>query len=195
MRRKSRKGAQVKESRVVFRGGVFRVWRDIVVEPPLPGQPPKPAKRSPAVTREIVEHGGSVVVLPVLADGRILLVRQYRYAVDDFLWELVAGHIEPGETPLQAARRELREETGYGARRFERLLEFFPTPGILSERMILYRATGLKPGKASPKEDEMLETRAFRVEELRRRLPHGGLRDAKTLVGVLLQTEKRRRRL
>ncbi|MGH9862249.1 MAG: NUDIX hydrolase [Candidatus Acidiferrales bacterium] len=180
---------RVKKSRVVFRGRVFRVRRDHVVEPPLPGE-----RRRPAVVREIVEHHGSVVVLPVLADGRVLLVRQYRYAAGEFLWELVAGHIEPEERLLAAARRELQEETGYTARRFELLGSFYPSPGFVSEKMHLYRATRLRPGRARPEADESFEVRAFSRRQLRRMLRRAVLRDAKTLVGVLLELGRREHR-
>lgn len=146
------------------------------------------------MVREVVEHHGSVVVLPVFPDGRVLLVRQYRYAAGEFLWELVAGHIEPKESPRQAARRELREETGYEARRLERLLSFYPTPGFVSEEMHLYRATGLRAGRARPEADEAFEVRAFTPRALQRMLGRGQLRDAKTLVGVLLQAGRLRRR-
>ncbi len=139
------------------------------------------------MVREVVEHQGSVVVLPVLSDGRVLLVRQYRYAVGDFLWELVAGGIEPGESPLQAAQRELREESGYEARRFSRLLTFYPTPGFATEEMYLYLATGLRAGAARPESDEALEVRAFTRRELERMIHRGTLRDGKTLVGILLR--------
>lgn len=182
-----RRRARVIRSRVMFRGRVFRVRRDVVVEPTPGGR--GPGKRA---LREVVEHGGSVVVLPVAADGRILLVRQYRYATGGFLWELVAGHIEPGERPL-AARRELEEETGYRARRFRRVASFFPSPGFLTERMHLYRATGLRPGAARPEADEALQARFFRRAELERMLRRGSLGDAKTLVGVLLELRRRRR--
>ncbi len=191
MPRKTAKGARVKRSRVVFRGKVFRVRRDVVQEPPLPGgQRPRGTGRERTVLREVVEHGGSVVVLPVLPDGRVVLVRQYRYAADDFLWELVAGHIDPGEKPLAAARRELEEETGYRARRLEPLVEFYPSPGFVGEKMILYRATGLTRGRARPESDEALETRAFRKRELERMLQSGELPDAKSLVGLLLHWRK-----
>ena len=187
-----KKRARVKKSRVMFRGRVFRVRCDEVVEPRLPGEPARQA-----VVREIVEHHGSVVVLPVLADGCVLLVRQFRYAAGEFLWELVAGHIEPGsprrrrgERPLEAARRELQEKTGYTARRFELLGSFYPSPGFVTERMHLYRATGLRPGEARPEADESFQVRAFSRRQLKRMLRHGLLRDAKTLVGVLLELHK-----
>jgi ADP-ribose pyrophosphatase len=178
----------VEESRVVFRGRRFRVRRDLVVEPALPRH-----KVRPAVVREVVEHPGSVVVLPVFPDGRILLVRQDRYAGGAFLWELVAGHIEPGERPRQAARRELLEESGYDARHLERLLTFYPTPGFVTERMHLFRARGLRAGRARPQSDEALTARAFTVKELERMVGRGELRDAKTLAAILLHGMKRRR--
>ena len=141
--------------------------------------------------REIIQHAGSVVVLPVLADGSVLLVRQYRYAAEDFLWELVAGHIDRHEKPAAAARRELKEETGYAARRVERLLSFFPSPGILTERMHLFRATGLRAGRAEPEADEAIEARAFSRRELERMVGRGRLRDAKTVLGVLLELRRK----
>ena len=94
-------------------------------------------------TREVVCHRGSVVVLPRLDDGRVLLVRQFRYAAGKSLWELVAGGIELGETPAAAARRELLEETGYRARTLRPLFHFYASPGFLSERMFLFEARGL----------------------------------------------------
>ncbi len=179
--------AVIRSSQIVFRGRVFRVRRDWVEEPALRG-----AARRPAAMREVVEHAGSVVVLPVFPDGRVLLVRLYRHAAGDFLWELVAGHIEADERPLHAGRRELMEETGYQARRFERLLTFFPTPGFLTEQMHLYRATGLCAGRARPEADEDFEVRAFPRGELERLVRRGELRDGKTLVGVLLELRRRR---
>jgi ADP-ribose pyrophosphatase len=176
-----RRNTAVKRSQVVFKGKVFRVRHDQVVEPRLSGR----GTRGPVV-REVVEHRGSVVVLPVFADGRVLLVRQYRHAAGQALWELVAGHVEGGETPLQAARRELREESGYEARRFRRLLSFYPSPGFVTEKMHLYKATGLRFVGTSPEEDEELEVRVFTRKELKRILDRGRLRDGKTLVGVLL---------
>ncbi len=183
---RERSKARAKRSQVIFRGSIFRVRRDLVVEPALRGK-----RASPPVIREIVEHQGSVVVLPVLADGRVLLVRQYRHATGGFLWELVAGGIDRGEKTLNAARRELKEETGFAARRFERLVSFFPTPGFLTEQMHLYRATGLRPGAAQPEDDEALEVRAFSRRELERMLRRGALRDAKTILGVLLELRRK----
>ena len=187
-RRRVRKKARVLRSRVVYRGGIFRVRQDVVAEP-RPGS----QRLGRPLVRDIVEHKGSVVVLPVLADGRVLLVRQYRHATGGFLWELVAGGIDPGETPRAGAKRELAEETGYIAGRLEGLASYFPTPGFLSEVMHVFRATRLEPGQARPEEDEALEVRAFSRAELRRMLQRKKLRDGKTIVGLLLHWSRPRR--
>lgn len=135
-------------------------------------------------TREIVSHPGSVVVLPLLPGKRVLLIRQFRYAAGQNLWELVAGGLEPGESVLRAARRELLEETGYRARRFRRVLSFFPTPGFVAEQMHLVMATGLTPGIAQPESDERIKSRIFPLSALRKMLRANRIRDGKTLVGL-----------
>jgi ADP-ribose pyrophosphatase len=162
------------QSEVVFQGKVFGVRRDRLREP-----------GGAEVTREVVTHSGSVVLLPVFPDGRILLVRQYRHAIGTFLWELVAGRIELGETALTSARRELVEETGYTARRLEKLLDVFPTPGFVSERMIVYLAAGLRAGVSQPEADENIVSRKFSVRELERMIRRGKLRDAKSIAAIL----------
>ncbi|MCL6481102.1 MAG: NUDIX hydrolase [Firmicutes bacterium] len=166
--------ARLLSSRTLYRGPVFDVRRDRVIEP-----------GGLEVTRDIVTHSGSVVLLPVFPDGRILLVRQYRHAVGRFLWELVAGRIDPGEPPLRAARRELLEETGYSARRLRKLLDLFPTPGFVSERMLVYLATGLHPGRARPEADERIQTGKFTLAALERKIRRGTLRDAKSIAALL----------
>jgi len=178
------------KSRVVYRGRLFEVRRDLVSEPRPRGVRARP---KPAV-REVVAHRGSVVVLPVLPDGRILLVRQYRYAPGEFLWELVAGGIDAGESPLEAARRELKEETGYESGRLEALTSLYPTPGFVAEKMHLFRATSLRRGRARPEADETLTLRAFSLRQLERMLRRGTLRDGKTIIGVLLERARRERR-
>jgi ADP-ribose pyrophosphatase len=172
----ARKAGRVKviSSKVMFKGRVFGVRRDQVIEPD-----------GTRAMREIVTHPGSVVVLPVFPDGRILLIRQYRYAAKDYLWELVAGHKEPNETFRYGAARELREETGYTARRFRQLLDVFPTPGFVSERMVIFLAEGLTKGEAHPEEDENIEARIFTLREIDRWIRIGKIRDAKSVAGLL----------
>jgi ADP-ribose pyrophosphatase len=172
-RRRPRKG-RVLSSKTLFQGRVFGVRRDHLIEP-----------SGLEVTLDVVTHSGSIVLLPVLPDGRIVLVRQYRHATGQHLWELVAGRIEPGESPVAAARRELLEETGYRARRFCKLLDFFSTPGFLTERMLVYSAHGLTPGPAQPEADEAITTRAFRPAELDRMIRRRRFHDAKSIAGIL----------
>ncbi len=162
------------KSEMVFQGKVFGVRRDEVEEP-----------GGVRAVREVITHSGSVVVLPVLDDGRVVMVRQYRHAARQYLWELVAGRMEPEETPKRAAARELLEETGYRAKRYTVFLDMFPSPGFLEERMFLLRAEGLTAGKAQPEEDERIEVRAYKLSELKQMIHKRKLRDAKSIAGIL----------
>jgi len=166
--------AEILSSEMIYQGRVFGLRRDEVVEP-----------SGVRTTREVITHPGSVVVLPVLPDGRIVMIRQYRHATRQYLWELVAGRKEPEETPKQGAARELLEETGYRAKRFKVFLDVFPTPGFLEERMHLLLAEGLTAGEAQPEEDEKIEVRTFKLKELKQMIKSGRLRDAKSIAGIL----------
>jgi ADP-ribose pyrophosphatase len=158
----------------IYEGPIFGVRRDEVLEP-----------GGLRTTREVITHPGSVVVLPVLDDGRIVMIRQYRHAARQYLWELVAGRMDPGETPKQAAARELMEETGYRAKRFKVFLDVFPTPGFLEERMFILLAEGLMEGEAQPEEDEKIVSHSFSMKELKRMLLQSNLRDTKSIAGIL----------
>jgi ADP-ribose pyrophosphatase len=169
-----RKKAQILSSRTIYEGAVFGVRRDEVIEP-----------SGVRTTREVITHPGSVVVLPVLPDGRILMIRQYRHATRQYLWELVAGRIDAGESPRKAAARELIEETGYRAKRFRIFLDVFPTPGFLEERMFILLAEGLTAGVAEPEDDEKIISRAYNRKQLEEMIRSGKLRDAKSIAGIL----------
>jgi ADP-ribose pyrophosphatase len=166
--------AQVLNSEILYQGKVFQLQRDTVIEP-----------GGIRAVRDIVVHPGSVVVMPIFTDGRILLIRQYRHSVGEFLWELVAGRKEPNETPLTAARRELAEETGYTARRFRKLLRVVPTPGFVNEWMWIFAAEGLTKGAARPEEDEKIAARIFTLKQAEKMIERGTLRDAKSICGIL----------
>ena len=170
-----RKGqAQILKSEMVYEGAVFGVRRDEVLEP-----------TGVRATREVITHPGSVVVLPVLPDGRIVMIRQYRHAARQFLWELVAGRIDAGENPKQAAARELIEETGYRARKVHVFLDVFPTPGFLEEHMYILLAEGLTLGEAEPEDDEKITVKAYTRRELEVMIQRGKLHDAKSIAGLL----------
>ena len=168
------KKAKVLSSRTIYKGPIFGIRSDEVIEP-----------SGVRTTREVITHPGSVVVLPVLPDRRILLIRQYRHAARQYLWELVAGRMEPGERPREAALRELIEETGYRAKRFRVFLDIFPTPGFLEERMFILLAEGLTAGEAEPEEDEKIISRAYNYKQLEGMIHSGKLRDAKSIAGIL----------
>jgi ADP-ribose pyrophosphatase len=170
----TRSKAKILHSKIIYQGPVFGVRRDEVLEP-----------TGVHATREVITHPGSVVVLPVLPDRRVVLIRQYRHATRQFLWELVAGRMERGENPRRAAARELIEETGYRAKRFKVFLDVFPTPGFLAERMYILLAEGLALGEAEPEEDEKITVKAFTTGELEKMIRQGKLRDAKSIAGLL----------
>lgn len=141
--------------------------------------------------REVVRHRGSVAALPVHDDGRVVLVRQYRYPVDRPVWELPAGRLDRGERAEEGARRELEEEVGLKAARLEPLCVFYTTPGFCDETMHLFRATGLTPVAARPEADERIEVGIFSFEEARAMIRQGEVREGKTLVALLLESERR----
>jgi ADP-ribose pyrophosphatase len=130
-------------------------------------------------------------------EPRVLLVRQYRYTANDFLWELPAGRIDEGEDEMPAAKRELIEETGFTADRWKRVLYFFVSPGFLDETMAVYLAEGLQAGEAQPEEDEYIAKRFFPLSQAVRMATSGVIRDAKTIASILWlghaqNTQKRR---
>ncbi len=175
---KSRKQkAKIISSREVYRGPVFWVSSDSVEEP-----------GGIRARRDIVHHTGSVVILAVDDTGRepnILLERQYRHAVHDFMWELPAGRIDEGESELAAAKRELLEETGYAASSWKRILKFYVSPGFLDEYMAVYLARGLRAGTAQPEADEKIEQKLVPLSSALKMVNAGTIRDAKTLASVL----------
>jgi ADP-ribose pyrophosphatase len=168
------RGVRILSSKVIYDGKIFGIRRDEIIEP-----------GGVRTTREVITHPGSVVVLPVLPDGRILMIRQYRHAARQYLWELVAGRIDAGESPRKAAARELIEETGYRARKLRSFLGVFPTPGFLEERMFILLAEGLIAGVAEPEEDEKIVSRAYDRKQLEEMIRRGKLRDAKSIAGIL----------
>ena len=135
--------------------------------------------------REIVRHPGAVTLLPILDDGRICLIENYRAAVERSLVELPAGTLEPGEDPAVTAHRELAEETGYRAERIELLATFYMSPGILDERMYLYLATGLTLGTTALEPGEEIRPLPTSRQEALEMARDGRIQDAKTLVGLL----------
>jgi len=150
-------------------------------------------------TRDVVRHNGSVVVLAVddvtnPADPLVVIERQFRHAADQYLLELPAGRVEPGENVLAAAKRELMEETGYRAKKWTKLVRYYASPGFVGEWMEIYVATGIVAGTAEPEDDERIEVRLVPLSELVRMCTAGNIHDGKTLVGAMLYAERLRQR-
>jgi len=181
--------ARTLSSKTVFKGKVFFVTRDEVIEP-----------GGVHATRDVIRHNGSVVILAVdtktnPADPGILLIRQWRHAANQFLLELPAGRIEPGEKLIPAAKRELIEETGYRAKKWSRHIKYFASPGFLTEAMNILLAEDLTLGQATPEDDEKIELHMTPLSEVLRLIHAGKILDGKTLIGVLFYDSLRRQRL
>ncbi len=138
------------------------------------------------INRSIVRHPGSAVAMPVDERGNILLIRQYRAPAGRHLWELPAGKVDDGENALQAAKRELAEETGYRARRWQKLVRFLPSPGFLQETMTIYLATELTAGNPTPMESERIEMKWFTRREVGTMIDSGKIDDGKTIIGFFM---------
>jgi ADP-ribose pyrophosphatase len=176
--------AELLSSETVFEGPLFRVLRDRLIEP-----------GGKLATRDIVRHNGSVVVLAIdnaknKRDPWVVVERQYRHAAGRFLWELPAGKLEPGEDPLLGAQRELAEETGYRAKKWKPLVEYYASPGFLGESMKVFVAEGLMAGDAHQEDDEQIAFRLVKLSELVKLIEKGAILDGKTLSTVLLYARK-----
>jgi ADP-ribose pyrophosphatase len=171
---------QLLSSEVVFEGSLFRVLRDRLIEP-----------GGKEATRDVVRHHGSVVILAIDSSKNkknpwIVVERQYRHAAQQFLWELPAGKLDPGEEALAGAQRELEEETGYRAKKWKTLADYYPSPGFLGESMKVFVAEGLQTGNAHPEADEKIEFRLVKLSDLVKMIDKGAILDGKTITSVLL---------
>ena len=172
--------ARVLSSKVVWEGPLFRVLHDKLIEP-----------GGRENERDVIRHNGSVVILAIdnsksKRNPWIVMERQFRHAANQFLWELPAGKIDAGEEPLAGAKRELAEETGYRAKKWRPLVEYYASPGFLGEAMKVFVAEGLEAGDARPEEDEDIELRLVKLTDVLKMIKKGAIQDGKTLTSVLL---------
>ena len=158
----------------IYTGRIFKVVKKFITN-----------NSGKQLERHVVVHPGAVVILPVLSDGRIVLIRQDRIAVEENLIELPAGTMEPGEEPIATARRELREETGYRADELVPALKFYASPGFVKEEMRLFVATKLTAGPTAMDDDEKIEPLLVDMPQALKMIQSGEIRDAKTIIGLL----------
>ena len=170
----SRAGMRLVKRETMYRGRVIELVRDTL------------AIGAATIVRETIRHPGSVVIVPVLPDGRILFIRQYRRAVGKPLVELPAGTLGHGENRLLCAKRELEEETGWRAARWRKLSDFYPAPGFLSEYMTIFLAQQLTQSAAHPEPDEVITPLPMSMEAALRRIRSGSICDAKSIIGIWL---------
>ena len=147
--------------------------------------------RSRKARWEVVHHVGSVGIIPFITKDKIVLVEQFRYAVGERLLEIPAGTLNKGEPPLAAAKREIREEIGYAAGKLEKLNIFYPSPGVTDEFVVIYKATGLRPSKLAADFDENIRVRAIKLSDALRYIKEGRIKDAKTIIAILLIARKK----
>lgn len=167
-------------SRLIFRGRIVSLRIDEIQLP-----------SGRIERREIVEHPGAAAIVPVTDDGEVVLVRQYRKAVESAMLEIPAGTLEPGETPLQCAHRELAEETGLEAASMALMLTFIPSPGLLTEQITIFLAHGLRPvASAVQAEEEDLRPVRVPLDRIAAMIDAGEIRDSKSLIGLLLAVRR-----
>lgn len=141
--------------------------------------------------REIVKHQGAVAVMPITKDGKLIVVRQFRKPLERSIVEIPAGKLERGEDPLECAKRELEEETGFKAKEYKHISSFYTSPGFADELLHLYMATGLVEGECKPDEDEFVEVMYVTLEEARKLHEAGEIRDAKTVLALFVMENER----
>lgn len=175
------KSMKIISSKELLRNKLFTVVDEVATDP-----------SGFQIHRSIVRHPGSAVMMAVDERERILLVKQFRLPAERDMWELPAGRIDPGETPLQAAKRELREETGYSAKKWTKLALFWASPGYVDEKMNLFLATDLTEGTPENMDDERIEIRWFTKKEMQESVRAGNILDGKTLVGYFMWLDQKR---
>ncbi len=172
---------QIISSKEVFKNKLFSIVEEVAHDP-----------SGFEIHRSIVRHPGSAVMMAVDEKDRILMVQQFRLPAEAELWELPAGRLDPGETPIEAARRELHEETGYRGEKWTELISFWASPGYVAERMTIFLAENLTAGDQNLMEDERIVIRWFESDEVGEWIRTGRIVDGKTIIGYYSWLDRKR---
>jgi ADP-ribose pyrophosphatase len=164
-----------RKSQTIYQARIFRLCRETVALP-----------NGVTATLDVIHHPGSSAIVPLLPDDQVVMIRQYRHSLRQFLWEVPAGTLDPGEDFLECARRELIEETGYHANHFEELTDILPAPGYSDERIRIFLARDLEPVPQKLDEDEVLEVARVPLNETRAMIEDRRIQDAMTIIGLFL---------
>ncbi len=176
--------ATVVSSKLSYKGPLFSVFTDKLREP-----------NGTTGIRDVIRHSGSVVILAIDETGAepiVIMEQQYRHAAGQYLWELPAGRREPGESPLAAAKRELIEETGYRAKKWQKLVRYYASPGFLGEWMEIWLARGIWEGAAQPEADEHIRIVRMKLSELQKCIAAGKIMDGKTIIGASVYAARKK---
>lgn len=168
----------INHKKIAYAGRAFRVFSENISLP-----------NGVTTELDVIRHPGAAAIIPMADTETVVLIRQYRHAVGGHIWEIPAGTLEQGEAPLDCARRELTEETGFSADTFEKIGEIVPVPGYSDERIHLYVASGLVPGAQQLDEGEWLEVHRFPISEAMEMIRSGEIQDGKTITGLLLAAQ------
>lgn len=165
---------ELKETRKIYEGRVVELSAETIILPD-----------GREAVREVVGHPGATAIVPLISPREVILIKQFRYCAGKVLWEIPAGTLEADETPIECAKRELIEETGYRAGKMEPMGGFFTSPGFCTEFLRLFLATALEPCESKPDDDERLTAHKVPLDDAFRKIDRGEIVDAKTIVGLL----------
>jgi ADP-ribose diphosphatase len=163
----------MEKTKTIFKGKVLSLYKETRILP-----------NKVLVDLEIIKHPGAVLIVPFINKSTVVMIRQFRPVINSYIWELPAGTLEKGESILTCAKRELLEETGYKAKTLKRIGNVYPVPGYSTERIIMYKATGLRSFKTDNEVDEIIKVRLFSSSEVKKLANSGKIVDAKTICAL-----------
>jgi ADP-ribose pyrophosphatase len=175
--------AKVNSKTTLYEGRVFKLLRENVT-----------LNNGVTVDLDVIHHPGASAMIPMSGDDNVILIKQYRHAIGDFIWEIPAGTLDPNETPLECAKRELIEETGFSANTWQKLGEITPLPGYSNERIHMFLAADLVPAEQDLDKDEMLDVHEVSLGKAVEMIHEGAIQDSKTIAGLFMTTKWLRQR-